>query len=329
MNPSQITQEVTKGNIDLERVLKNMAQNLSVPMGTGNTYFVIPTTNANYDQFYKYYNKKYEDGSEMIQTSLSAALGLCTDDRMDNIILASDYALTVTSSNVDINKDGVTIVGLGRGLNRPTFTFGAAAATMTVSADSCAVYNCHHIGNFDNVAAAYTLSTAKDFVLEGNTFFDNSSSLHFISIVVTGASNNVCDGLTVRKNNWHGLAIAPNAFISILANESHVVIEGNEVVSAATNDVGHFLTIAAKVLLNARIKNNRLIVTGATDATVGVFLTGSSTTNTGLVENNYVSSLDTTTELIATAGTGLSFFNNYYTGTADASGKLWPAVDAA
>ena len=38
---------------------------------------------------------------------------------------------------------------------------------------------------------------------------------------------------------------------------------------------------------------------------------------------------DTTTELIATAGTGLKFFENYYTGTADASGKLWPVVDAA
>lgn len=329
MNPSLINQQVTMGNMELERVLKSMAMNLSVPMGTGNTYFVIPTTNPNYDQFVKFYQRQYEDETEMIQTSLANALTACTDDRMDNIVLASDYALTVTSSNVDINKDGVTIVGLGRGLNRPTFTFGAAAATMTVSADSCAVYNCHHIGNFDNVAAAYTLSTAKDFVLEGNSFFDNSSALHFISILVTGASNNVCDGLTVRGNNWHGLAVAPNAFVSILANESHVVIEDNVVNMAATNDVGHFLTLSSKVLLNASIKNNRLIVTGATNATVGVFLTGSSTTNTGLVENNYVSSLDTTTELIATAGTGLAFFENYYTGTADASGKLWPVVDGA
>jgi hypothetical protein len=42
-----------------------------------------------------------------------------------------------------------------------------------------------------------------------------------------------------------------------------------------------------------------------------------------------VASLDTTTELIATAGTGLAYFNNYYTGTADTSGKLWPVVDGA
>lgn len=320
---------VTKGNVELALFLQGMATKVAgVTPEVGNVYFVLPTTSPNYVQFFKN-QKTYADGSVMIQPTLAAALTAAVDSRNDYIFLSSDYALTVTSSNVDLNKDGVTIIGLGSGLKRPTFTFGAAAATMTVSADSVTVQNCHHIGNFQDVAAAYTLSTAKDFKLLDNTFVDNSASLGFLSIVVTGSSNNVCDGLTVKRNNWQGLDVSPNAFISILANESHVVIEENDVTMAATNNVGHFLTLSSKVLLNARIRRNNLVVVGATDATVGVFLTGSGTTNTGLVADNYISSLDTTSELIATAGTGLAFFNNYYTGTADASGKLWPVVDGA
>jgi hypothetical protein len=98
---------------------------------------------------------------------------------------------------------------------------------------------------------------------------------------------------------------------------------------ASTDDEGSFITLSSKVLLAAEIIGNRHIVVGSTGATVGIFLTGSATTCTGIVADNYVASLDTTTELIATAGTGLAYFNNYYTGTADASGKLWPAVDGA
>lgn len=78
-----------------------------------------------------------------------------------------------------------------------------------------------------------------------------------------------------------------------------------------------------------QITRNTLSVLGATGNLVGIFLTSSATTDTGVVAYNIVGSLDTTTELLSTTGTKLRFFENYYTGTADASGKLWPAVDAA
>lgn len=267
--------------------------------------------------------------SDQAVLTLDAAVGLCQADHGDVIVLMPAHAETITSTNTTLDVAGITIIGLGNGLKRPVLTFGAAAATITVSADNIKVFNIHHVGNFDNVAAAYTIGAAKYFHLENNSFLDNSASLHFLSIVVTGATNNAADGLTIVNNSWHGLALAPAAFISILGNLSFLTITDNFVNMASTDDEGSFLTISSKVLLSAQILRNRHIVVGATGATVGIFLTGSSTTNTGLVAHNLVASLDTTTELIATAGTGLAFFENYYTGTADASGKLWPAVDGA
>lgn len=267
------------------------------------------------------------DSPSLPINSIANALDRCSSDRGDTIMVMPGHAETITSLALDVS--GVTIVNLGSGLKRPTYTYGAAASTITVSVNNVTWMGGRFIGNFDNVAAAFTLSTAKDFELNGAEFIDNSAALHFLSILVTGSTNNAADGLAVLGCKWHALALAPNAFVSVLGNLDRLRIEDNFADMAATNDVGHFLTLSSKVILRASIQRNILLVTGATDATVGIFLTGSGTTSTGIVADNRVSSLDTTTELIATAGTGLDYFNNLYTGTADASGKVWPAADAA
>ena len=265
------------------------------------------------------------DGEIRYYSTVDAAISACTANAGDTIYVLPGHTETVTATSIALDVAGVTVIGLGNGLNRPTFTYGAAAATITVTGANCKWTGCHFIANFDNVAAAFTVGAAKNFNLEGNTFEDNSASLHFLSILVTGATNNEADGLTIVGNMWYGLAAAPNAFISILANETHVLITDNHVNMAATNDVGHFVTLSSKVMLNFRCLRNILRVTGATTATVGIFLTGSATTCNGVVANNYCDSLDVTSPLFATAGTKLSFFENYYPVAADKNGALLPA----
>lgn len=257
------------------------------------------------------------------------AVGTCTSARGDLIVVKEGHAETVTSSNMTLDVAGITILCLGVGLSRPTFTYSTAAATINVGAANITWFGGHFVGNFDNVAAAFTVGAADDFTLKAASFYDTSAALHFLSIVVTTTTDNAADGLAVLGCFWMGKALAPNAFISILGDLERLRVEDNDVQMLATNDVGHFITFAAKNGTGTRIRNNTLMVTGATDAAVGIFLTGSGTGHTGLVSGNLVTSLDTTTELIATAGTGLAFFENYYTGTADKSGKLWPVVDTA
>lgn len=320
--------DAAAGNLALQRALISLASNVS-SVQFGNVYFVIPSTYANYVDLVKKYQKKYSDGTEMVQPSLAAAVAACTANRGDVIYVAPGYALTVTSSNLTLNKAGITLIALGSGLKRATLTYSTAAATINVSADNVTVMNFRHVANFLNVASAYTIGAANDFRLDNNTFDDVSSILNFLSIVVTGATDYAADGLTVINNFCSSLPATANAFISILANLSRLRVQRNEVFKDATNDAAQFITLSSKVLLSARISANKLIIVGASGNAVGIFLTGSGTTSKGVVDNNYVASLDTTTELIATAGTGLKFFENYYTGTADASGKLWPVVDAA
>ena len=260
--------------------------------------------------------------------TIDAAISACTANRGDTIYIMPGHAETVTATSIALDVAGITIIGLGNADDRPTFTFGAAAATITVSGANCSWSGCRFVGNFLDVASAFTLGAAKGFTLSDNLFEDAGASLNFLSIVTTGATDNDADDLTVDGNIWHGLNTTPLAFVSILAAENRPRLLNNEMYHAATSGA-EFVTLAAKIVTAALIKDNIQNVVGATGTTTGVFLTGSGSTSTGNVMGNVCGSLDTTSELMFTAGTGLKFYDNLYTGVADKSGYIVPAIDAA
>jgi hypothetical protein len=290
-----------------------------LPVTTGKTFFVHSSGSVGNDGL----------SADAPLATIDQAVNKCTADKGDLILVMPGHTETLTSTSLTLDVAGITIIGLGAGRLRPTLTAATTAATVTVSADDITVKNLVFVANVDNAVTAFTVGAAKDFTLEGCEFVDNSNALHWLSIVTVGTTDNAADGLRVRGNRWWGLALAPAAFLSITGDLDRLQVADNYCDMAVTDDEGHFITLTADTIRSAEITNNRLVCTGSTGATVGIFLTGSATDCSGVVSYNLVSSLDTTTELIATAGTGLDFFENYYTGTADASGKLWPAADGA
>ena len=301
-------------------------------LSSGRVFWVIKTTKTNYAAFVKDH-PAYQSADGVVTVAavyntVDDAIGACTAGQGDIIYVCEGHTETVTATSIAHDVAGISVIGLGSGQNRPTFTFGAAAATITVSGANGTWKNCRFVANFLDVASAFTLGAAKGFTLEGNSFTETSSSLNFLSIVTTGSTDNDADDLVVRGNFWQGLNTTPLAFISILAAEKGLLIENNDVFLDATSG-GEFITLSSKIISGARIRNNRHIVVGATGTTTGIFLTGSGTTSKGLVSDNFVASLDTTTELLFTAGTGLVYFRNEYTGVADKSGYILPAIDSA
>lgn len=291
----------------------------NVPVTLGNYLFVDGSTGVN-DPAYGTKSKPYD--------TIAYAMGKASAD--DVIIVAPGHTETVSAaSGITCNVAGVTIVGLGSGSRRPTITLGTATtASVVVSAAGVTIDNILFTSALDNVATCFTV-TGKDCIIKNCEFRDASTVLHFLSCILTGTTANGADGLSVVNCKRIGLAAANTAFISILCNCDRLLIKDNWVQDASTADVGHFIIMADKVCLDALIIGNICNVLGATDAAVGIFMTGSSTTSTGVLAYNLCSSLDTTSELFATATLDFFPFENYYTGTIAASGKLWPVVDAA
>lgn len=245
----------------------------------------------------------------------------------DKVIIMPGHAETVTSSSHTLSKAGVSFICLGAGLDRPTFTYSAAASTITVSAANVAFIGGHFIPAFADVAAAFTIGAAKDCQILNNTFVDGSASLNFLSIVVTGASNNAADGLDFSGNYVYSLPTTDGAVVSVLGNLLRLKVCDNIVDKACTNDAGHMITMSSKVCGGVRILRNNLTMAANTSQTVGTFFTGSSTTSSGICAFNTVNSLDTTTALFSTAGTKISFQENYVSGAADKQGTLYPTAD--
>jgi hypothetical protein len=296
--------------------LDALVPNVVVP---GSKFYVNSTTG----------NNNNSGSKNSPKASIRGALDACTANAGDYIYVLPGYTQTVaTAGALDIDVAGVTIVGLGTGTKRPTITLnGATTASITVTEANVTIQNFIFVGALDNVATCFTISAAA-CTIDNCEFRDTSSSSHFLSCILTDAVANSCDGLTVKNCKRFGLAAANTAFISILENQARVSLLDNFVCdAAATGDVGHFLIMADKVVTNAEIARNKVMLPSVSSNAVGQFMTGSSTTSTGVVHNNYLASTDTSAALFCTATLTFGLFENYQTGVLANSGLLWPGAD--
>lgn len=297
----------------------NVLGGVSPEVHTGNTFFVSSGKGSDSN-----------DGSkETPFATIDKALAACTASNDDVIYVMAGHAESVAAAaGIAFDVAGVTVKGLGKGSLRPTITLGTAtAASITVTAANVTIENFIFVGNLDNVATCFTIS-AKDCTIKNCEFRDTASNKHFLSCILTDAVANSCDGLSVIGCKRFGLAQANTAFISILEGNDRVTLVGNDVVdAAATGDVGHFLILADKNITNAKIAYNTLILPAGSAISVGIFMTGSGTSQTGVVHNNYVHTIDTTAALFCTATLTFGLFENYQSGLVNGSGLLWPAAD--
>jgi hypothetical protein len=98
-----------------------------IPATTGNVFFVDSGNGSNG-------NTGQADNPF---ATLDYAIGKCTANNGDIIVLGAGHAETVSgASGITFDVAGVTVVGLGEGASRPTFTFSATASTIVISAAS-------------------------------------------------------------------------------------------------------------------------------------------------------------------------------------------------
>lgn len=290
---------------------------------TGDVYWVSSTQGST--------GNKGDGSFEDPWTTIDYAIGQCTAAKGDVIYVKPGHTETISAaSGITLDKSGVRIIGIGWGGLIPKITLDTAAtATFVISAANTAVSNLILTANYADIATCFSVS-ATDVRIDKCSFRETATNMNFLSCIVTSSTNNACDGLTITNCERISVDAAALAFLSILGNLNRLKVIGNFDNQSSAADVGHFIIASSKVLLGAQIIGNNLNLNGDNNAqTVGVFMTGSSSTSTGTIAYNNVGSLDTTTELIVTASQGFQMFENYYTGTANASGKLWPAVDAA
>lgn len=277
------------------------------------------------------YGATYPDGTPMVYTTLALASASCVAARGDFIIVVPGHTETFSSSTaITLSASGVSVVGLGAGSLRPTFTLDTATtSTINVTAANISIKNCIFIANFASIVAPFTLTTAKDFAILGCEFRDTSAVLNFTNIVSTSATSNAADGLRIEDSRRIGAGADSNTtIINMLGTNDRLYVKRNYFTHQAVTGGGGMIIATGKVVTNMEMFDNVFNLLGATGLTTGLLITTNGSTNSGILKGNFDFNLDATTEILVTAGSGFVFFNNYHSGAADKSGYLLPAADA-
>lgn len=123
-------------------------------------------------------------------TTLAAALAQCTAANGDMIFLMPGHAETITVS-VSLAKAGVSIIGLGNGDNRPTFTVNAAVDGFSVMADDIRISNARFVTGASVTSRSRLIRVAASDIEINKCRFEITAANAVSHAVVTISGDNI------------------------------------------------------------------------------------------------------------------------------------------
>lgn len=260
--------------------------------------------------------------------TLNFAAYMATASQGDVILIAPGHAETVddlgsasstTTDEIVLDKIGLSVIGIGVGTLRPTFTMGSAdtTASINITAANTRLSNVRVISGLADLAVGITVAaTADGTIIENCEIRDGNDAALEMVIGINVAAN--ADAVQIRNCVFETVASGGCANAIVLAGGcDRGEIVGNT--AYGTYSAGAMLASAA-ASTGIIIKDNVLVNEGA----VGLALNAATT---GVLSGNYVGG---TTSIAAalTGDTAIWCFENYVTGAAGAAGIINPAVDS-
>lgn len=293
--------------------------NNPVALGNGNTYYVSSAIAGS-------------DGTSPATAVATIALATakCTANQGDTVVVLPNHAESITAATALSSKAGIRIIGLGKGVSRPTVTFTTInSATYSLAVAGVYVENILFVSNILSQAAAITLTTAADTWFVNCEFRDTDGTHNYLNIFKSTGAANTIDGLTVIDCKWFGSGTTSvNSFVLSANDVNRLCLWGNYVVLARTATAAILVTMTLGLMTNADVRWNVGISQQTADTGGGfILITSGTTTNTGLVAYNQMGDLSTTDVLVTTTS-GLTFAENLKTGVITGSGYVVPTRDS-
>ena len=258
-------------------------------------------------------------------STLDYAIGRCTANHGDIIMLKENHAETITgASGITGDIAGITIIGLGTYNQRPRFLMdGGTSVSFVISAADTTVQNCVFASGHSNVVTCFDI-TAKGATLLGLEFENNTTNEDFLTpIKVTSTTSNAGDGLKVVGCRWLTTDVDDLEFIEINGDLRGLVVHQNFICTSGTASP-LILSAGTKDLTAARITENILQSAGTAN---DLMIDNGGSGNTGIVAYNLCGNLDVTGAQVFGVATGLQFFQNFMTSTSTESGGLQLTAD--
>lgn len=215
-------------------------------------------------------------------STIDYAIGRCTAGRGDVIYVMPGHSETITAAaGIDIDVDGVTIIGLGTGSDRPRIDFTNAAATVEVNCDNYGIHNMNFHANVTSVAIGLSILTGSTGGVISNCVFDVEATTtdEFLISINLGVG---CNDTTIENCIIDmGLGGAAHA-IKLVGASAGVNIRKNRIVGDySTANIGGITTLSTEVYIEENVLINGASGNIGTEPVIEM-LTGT----TGMVRGN-------------------------------------------
>ena len=186
----------------------------------GNVFFVSSLTGVD--------GSGYGRSPDSPLATIDYAVGLCTANNHDHIIVMPGHAETVSAANgLDFDVAGITVIGLSSGSGRPTVTLGTATtATVRINAANVTVRNLLFVSNIDSLAVLLNINA--DYASVEDCEFRSSSAKEcvcFVSIATTKDFASIRRCVFLQPTDPAGTDGAAETGGIFLVDSEHVTIE--------------------------------------------------------------------------------------------------------
>ena len=286
---------------------------VDLPRNPGDIFFV-DSTNSRADD-----SVGAGRGPDTPLATLLFAVSLATAAKGDVIFLMPGHAETIaTATAAVLSKSGVTVIGLGRGALKPTFTLATlVGATISVTAANVGIHNIKVISARVDITAGITAAAgANGLHVSGCEFTDGGAALELVIGISLAAD---CDNVLIEDNRFYTVPAGGCASaVKLVGASDRTVIRRNTMLgdySAANIDgitaAGTLIEISDNVCQNI-------------DTTAGLCVNLNAAT-TGAVVRNHLQGAQTNTPPIVAAGVLVS--ENYTSAAVGESGIVRPDVE--
>lgn len=232
------------------------------------------------------------------------------------MMISADYTETVTAVKT-VAKAGISIIGLGSGMLRPTFTGNGAIDVFSVTAANVTIENIIFPAPETDDQTADINVAAAGCVIRDTYHIGSQTSKNKTDIITVATGG---DDLLVEGVRAYNTVVDCVSFLSLEAAVARPVLRN--CVVQGTFSTGVLMDEATATLVtveNCILKN----IKAAT--AVVTFTTGNST---GVMRNVAISGRHTTLASNVVAGTGMDFFDVKATEEAGTNGIVIPAAEA-
>jgi len=186
----------------------------SAYLGTGKRFYVDSSVGADTNTGTK---------PEWAMATINGAIGLCTADRGDEIVVLQGHNTAITGADgVDCDISGITITGLGNGTLKPTLDYDHANGEFVIGAGNVTIKNLRFRVSANAVTKAIDIETAglNAHIIGCEFGYAETSTDEFASAIIVAANDVTISGCTFRAGGQAAVSA-----ISVPAAQDNLVIE--------------------------------------------------------------------------------------------------------